>query len=285
MSDFMYIVWDMDPAMLTIGDFELRYYGLMWVVAILLGERLMTKFASREGFKSNIIETGFIWIVLGAILGARIGHCLFYEFDYYITKPWAMLTEIRNGGMASHGAAIGMLLGMWITARKYKMKYVWWLDRIMVPVAVGGMFVRLGNLFNSEIIGSETTMPWGFKFMRLRDNLGLPVEQVPVQHPTQLYEALCYLVTFVVLLLLYFKGNAAQRKPGLMFGVGVLGIFLSRFVIEFVKLNQEDFEAGMFMNMGQLLSLPFIALALWFIWRSLRGGFETSVADKWGNVR
>ena len=124
MMQMLSVVWDFDPVMIRIGSFDIRYYGLMWAVTILLGERFFTKFARREGFGQEIVETGFIWIVLGAILGARVGHCLFYEFSYYITKPWAILTEIRNGGMASHGAAIGMLLGMWITTRKHNMPYV-----------------------------------------------------------------------------------------------------------------------------------------------------------------
>lgn len=278
--DILYIVWDVDPAMFSINGFEVRYYGLMWVVALLLGERIMTHFASREGFSPKIIETGFIWIVLGAILGARIGHCLFYEFDYYSQNPIAMFTEIRNGGMASHGAAIGMLLGMWITSIKHKMPYVWWLDRLMIPVAIGGAFVRFGNLLNSEIVGSETTMPWGFKFMRLHENMGLPEEMVVAQHPTQLYEALCYLLTFGLLMWLYYKKDIARRKAGVMFGVGVIGIFLSRFFIELVKLNQEDFEAGMWLNMGQLLSIPFIALGIWCVWKAMRGGFTLGFPTK-----
>ena len=280
MNDMLYIVWDVDPTMFTLGSFELRYYGLMWVLSLLLGERIMSVFAYREGYSPKIIETGFVWIILGAILGARIGHCLFYEFDYYITKPWAMLTEIRNGGMASHGSAIGMLLGMWITSRKCKMPYIWWLDRLMIPVAIGGMFVRLGNLLNSEIVGSPTTLPWGFKFMRLRENWGLSADAVVAQHPTQLYEAICYLITFFVLVWLYFKKDMARRKSGVMFGVGVLGIFLTRFFIELVKLDQEEFEAGMLLNMGQLLSIPFIVMAIWCIWKGSRGGFPIGMPTK-----
>ena len=263
----LYIVWDVDPTMFTIGSFELRYYGLMWVLALLLGERIMSVFASREGYSPKIIETGFVWIILGAIRGARIGHCLFYEFDYYITKPWAMLTEIRNGGMASHGSAIGMLLGMWITSRKCKMPYIWWLDRLMIPVAIGGMFVRLGNLLNSEIVGSPTTLPWGFKFMRL--HRGMSVEQVPACHPTQLYEALCYLATFALMWWLYHKTDAPRRR-GLMFGVALICIFFTRFLIEFVKINQVSFEEGMSLNMGQWLSVPFVVLGVVCVWYAMK---------------
>ena len=145
LNDLFYIVWDFDPVMFSIGSVDIRYYGLTWALTILLGERFFSYFARREGFGPQIVETGFIWMTLGAILGARIGHCLFYEFSYYIAKPWAIITEIRNGGMASHGAAIGMLIGMWITARKCRMPYVWWLDRIMIPVSIGGALVRPGK--------------------------------------------------------------------------------------------------------------------------------------------
>lgn len=278
LNNFLYIVWDFDPVMFSIGGFELRYYGLMWAVTFLLGERFFSGFAKREGFGREIIDTGFIWIVLGAVLGARIGHCLFYEYPYYITKPWAIITEFRNGGMASHGSALGMLFGMWVTARKHKMPYVWWLDRIMIPVAIGGALVRLGNLFNSEIVGRITDMPWGFKFVRLYPNL--PIESIPAQHPAQLYEAICYVVTFAILLWMYFKRNEGQKHPGLMFGIGVLGIFLTRPFVELVKVNQEAFEEGMLLNMGQLLSIPFIILAIYMIWGSLKGKFPVATPPK-----
>lgn len=278
MLDFLYIVWDFDPVMFSIGGFELRYYGLMWAITFLLGERFFSTFAKREGFSNEIVETGFIWIVLGAVLGARVGHCLFYEFPYYITKPWAIITEFRNGGMASHGSALGMLLGMWITCRKHKMAYVWWLDRIMIPVAIGGALVRFGNLFNSEIVGCTTDVPWGFKFMRLYPNI--PIENIPVQHPAQLYEAICYIVTFFILMWMYFKRDQGRTHAGLMFGIGLIGIFLTRPFIELIKENQEAFEEGMAMNMGQLLSIPFIILAAYMIWGSLKGKFPVATPPK-----
>lgn len=278
LNNFLYIVWDFDPVMLSIGGFEIRHYGLMWAITFLLGERFFSWYAKREGFGNEIVETGFVWIVLGAVLGARIGHCLFYEFPYYITKPWAIITEFRNGGMASHGSALGMLLGMWITCRKHNMPYVWWLDRIMIPVALGGALVRLGNLFNSEIVGCATDMPWGFKFVRLYPNL--PVESIPAQHPAQLYEAICYLITFAILLWMYFKRDEGRKRPGFMFGIGLVGIFLTRPFIELIKENQEAFEEGMAMNMGQLLSIPFIIMAVYMIWGSLKGRFPVAQPPK-----
>ena len=281
LDNFLYIVWDFDPVMFSIGGFELRYYGLMWAITFLLGERFFSTFAKREGFGNEIVETGFIWIVLGAVLGARVGHCLFYEFPYYITKPWAIITEFRNGGMASHGSALGMLLGMWITCRKHNMPYVWWLDRIMIPVAIGGALVRLGNLFNSEIVGCTTDVPWGFKFVRLYPNI--PIENIPAQHPAQLYEAICYIITFVILLWMYFKRDEGRKRAGLMFGIGVMGIFLTRPFIELIKENQEAFEEGMALNMGQLLSIPFIILAAYMIWGSMNGKFPVATPPKNSN--
>ncbi len=141
LTDFLYIIWDFDPVMFSVGSFDLRYYGLAWALTILLGERFFSHFARREGFGSNLVEVGFIWIAFGAIIGARLGHCLFYEFSHYMANPLAIITEIRNGGMASHGSAIGMLIGMWVTARKTGTPYIWWLDRIMIPVSVGGTLV------------------------------------------------------------------------------------------------------------------------------------------------
>lgn len=256
----------------------MRYYGLMWALTFLLGERFFSNYSKREGFGAEVVETGFIWIVLGAVLGARVGHCLFYEFSYYITKPWAIITEFRNGGMASHGSALGMLLGMWITCRKLKMPYIWWLDRIMIPVTIGATLVRFGNLCNSEIVGRVTDLPWGFKFVRNFPNM--PLESVPVQHPAQIYEALFYFATFLILLWMYYKRDEGRKRPGLMFSVGVLGVFLTRPFVEMVKVNQEAFEDGMFLNMGQLLSIPFILLALYVMWGALKGRYPVATPNK-----
>lgn len=278
LNNLLYIVWDFDPVMFSIGSLELRYYGLMWAITFLLGERFFSNYAKREGFGKEIVDVGFIWIVLGAILGARVGHCLFYEFPYYITKPWAIITEFRNGGMASHGSALGMLLGMWITCRKVKMPYIWWLDRIMIPVTIGGALVRFGNLCNSEIVGRITDVPWAFQFTRLYP--GMPIESIPAQHPAQLYEALCYIITFVILLWMYYKRDEGRKHPGLMFGIGVLGVFLTRPFVELVKINQEAFEEGMLLNMGQLLSIPFILLALYTIWGAMKGKFPVAEPAK-----
>ena len=269
MQTLLYIDWNFNPVLFTLFGADIRWYGLMWALAILTGGWFFTNFCRREGLPPSVADSIFIYGTLATILGARIGHCLFYEPDIYLRHPLEIFTGFRNGGMASHGAAVGLLIGLWLFSRKNRLPYVWSLDRIMIPVGIGGAIVRLGNLFNSEIVGSVTTVPWGFRFMRLSRNL--PAEAVPAQHPTQIYEALCYIATFAVLCWLYYCKDYGRRRPGVLFGVGLTGIFLSRFFLEFIKVEQEAFERGMVLDMGQLLSIPFILLAGWMIWRGMRG--------------
>ena len=267
MINTLTVVWDFDPVMFSIGSLEIRYYGLMWALALMLGGWFFSNFCKRENLKPELADSVFVYGALATVIGARVGHCLFYEPDYYLLKPWTIITEIRNGGMASHGAAIGLLIGLWLFSRKNKMPYIWSLDRIMIPVGIGGGIVRLGNLFNSEIIGCVTDVPWAFKFVRLFP--GVPIENIPAQHPTQLYEAICYFATFALLVFLYYAKDLGRKRPGLLFGIGLQGIFLTRFCIEFVKLEQEAFEKGMILDMGQILSIPFILLGIYIIYRAL----------------
>lgn len=273
----LYVVWDFNPVLFTVGSIDIRYYGLMWALAIFIGAKFFDNFCKREQLSASVSESIFVYGTLGTIIGSRLGHCLFYEPQHYLAHPLGIITEIRNGGMASHGAAIGLLIGLWLFSRRNRLPYIWSLDRIMIPVAIGGAGVRLGNLFNSEIIGCVTDVPWGFKFVRLYRNL--PLEAIPVQHPTQLYEALCYVVTFGLLLWLYYRRNIGIRRPGLLFGVGLIGIFLTRFLIEFIKEDQEAFEQGMLLNMGQLLSIPFIVFGIGItVWALTRPEVQPIVA-------
>ena len=187
----------------------------------------------------------------------------------YLSKPWTIITGFRDGGMASHGAAIGLLIGLWLFSRKNKLPYIWSLDRIMIAVGIGGAVIRLGNLFNSEIFGMATTLPWGFEFVRSAKWVN---EFAPAAvHPTQIYEALCYLITFGILCWLYYAKDIARRRPGILFGIGLLGIFLTRFFIEFIKTEQEAFEQGWVLDMGQWLSIPFIVLGIYMIYRGVSG--------------
>ena len=266
MVEQLSIVWDFNPVLVNIFGFEIRYYSLMWAAALLVGAWIFGYFCRKEGRSQELADSAFLYIALGTMIGARVGHCLFYEPEYYLLKPWAIVTEIRDGGLASHGATIGIIAAIWLCSRRNRVPVMWMCDRLGVIAPISGALIRFGNLFNSEIIGCETTLPWGFKFMRL--HRGLSVEQVPACHPTQLYEALCYIATFALLWFLYNKTGAAKRR-GLMFGVALIGIFVTRFFIEFVKVNQVAFEEGMTLNMGQWLSVPFIIIGIASVWYAL----------------
>ena len=264
-QSFLSVVWDVDPVFFSIGSFEIRYYGVMWALAILIGAKFFDNFCKREGLPQRVSESVFVYATLATILGARLGHCLFYDPMEYLSQPWTIITGFRDGGMASHGAACGLLVGLWLFSRKNRLPYVWSLDRIMIPVGIGGAIVRLGNLFNSEIFGRATELPWGFEFIRSRKWIA---EFAPsAVHPTQIYEALCYVVTFAILCWLYYKKDMGCRRPGVIFGVGLIGVFFTRFFIEFIKTEQEAFEVGWVLDMGQWLSIPFVILGAWMIWR------------------
>lgn len=267
MANLLAVVWDFDPTLFNIGSLDIRYYGAMWALALLLGGWIFSYFCKREGKSQELADSAFLYIALGTIIGARVGHCLFYDPAYYLPRPWTIVTEIRDGGLASHGATIGILLAIWLCSRKNRVSPLWMTDRLVIIASICGAMIRLGNLFNSEIIGRVTDVPWGFKFVRLYPNV--PIELVPAQHPTQIYEALCYLLTFVVLWWLYMRTDAPKRR-GLLFGAGLIGIFLTRFFIEFIKIEQEEFEKGMLLNMGQLLSIPFILFGAFMIWYAVK---------------
>ena len=280
------VVWNWDPTLVMLGDIDIRWYGLMWAVAILAAERVCHFTFKHEGLPPRTVESGFMWIVLGTFIGARVGHCLFYEPEVYIPEPWRIITDIRDGGMASHGATIGIILGIFFFVRRNHLPFIWGLDRIAIVAPLSGAIIRLGNLFNSEIVGYPTDSPLGFKFiyhdarrawMEYSGNVPQEIiDMIPARHPAQLYEALCYFLTFGILMWLYWRKDLGRRRPGLLFGVAMIGIFLTRFFIEFLKERQVDFEMGMALDMGQLLSLPFIVIGIFMIVRSL---IRPEVAD------
>lgn len=269
MTKLLFIDWSFDPVLFSIGGVDIRYYGLMWVLTIFIGAKFFEHFVKREHLPESVSESIFWFGTLGTILGARLGHCLFYDPAYYLSHPLTIITGFRDGGLASHGAAIGLLIGLWLFSRRNRLPYLWGLDRIMIVVGIGGALVRMGNLFNSEIFGGTTTLPWGFRFLLSRE--WQQVCAPAACHPTQIYEALCYLATFVILCLMYYKFDYGRRRPGMLFGVGLIGVFLTRFFIEYVKLEQGGTDTGLFLKMGQLLSIPFIILGIWMIIRALRG--------------
>ena len=259
------IHWNVDPVIINIGSFGLRWYSLGFLVAFLLGYYIIERMFKQENVREDYLGSLFLYIFLAILIGARLGHCLFYEPDYFLTSEhWVEIVwPFQNGrytgfqGLASHGAAIGILVGLWLYQRKYGLNLWWFLDRLVVVVALGGAFVRLGNLFNSEIYGVETSLPWGFVFERNG-------ETVP-KHPTQLYESLSYFLIFGVSIWYYIR-KKGQFKTGTIFGWWLVALFGVRLLIEFVKNDQVDFEAGMALNMGQLLSLPFIIGGFTIAW-------------------
>ncbi|MGM0667093.1 MAG: prolipoprotein diacylglyceryl transferase [Bacteroidota bacterium] len=254
------ITWDVNPEIFRIGNFAPRWYGVLFASGFLFGYFIFKKIFRNEGLKDEMLDRLTIYVAIGTIIGARLGHCLFYEPSYYLSNPIEIL-KIWQGGLASHGAAIGILLALWLFVRKEKKPYMWILDRIVIVVALGGAMIRLGNLMNSEIYGVETTLPWGFVFLRNG-------ETVP-KHPTQIYEALAYLITFIILHRIYWrkKGSFIQ---GLPFSLFLVIVFLFRFFVEYVKEDQVDFESTMALNMGQWLSIPFVIIGVAGLVISLR---------------
>lgn len=276
------ITWDWDPTLFQIGSLDIRWYGLMWAVAILAAERICYFTFKREGLPSQTLESAFIWIVLGTFVGARLGHCLFYgvdgDFWYFYKNPLEIITGIRDGGMASHGATLGIFLGIWIFCKRNHLPFIWGLDRIAIVAPLSGAIIRLGNLFNSEIVGLPTDAAWGFKFPLCAEDRAIEVlADVPARHPAQLYEALCYVLVSVFILWLYYRKDLGRRRPGMLFGVAMIGIFLSRFFIEFCKERQVAFEDFLPLDMGQLLSIPFIILGVVMITVALKRPAVTDV--------
>ena len=267
---FNAITWNVDPEIFSLGQLSIRWYGLLFASAFLSGYIVFTRFLTTERLNSEMLDQLLIYVAVGTVLGARLGHCFFYEPDYFLKNPLEIL-KIWKGGLASHGAAIGILLSLWLYIRKYKLPFLWLIDRIVIVVALAGAFIRLGNLFNSEIYGLPTDLPFGIEFVRDRlydSNTGELLPTV-ARHPTQLYEAISYLIIFSILLTFYRKKHLVVRD-GYIFGVFMILLFSARFLIEFVKNDQVAFEAGMQINMGQVLSLPFIlAGILMILWTKM----------------
>lgn len=272
---FDFITWSADPELISTSFIHIRWYGLMFAIGFLLGYQIEERIFKHEGAPEKWLGILLLWVIGGTIIGARLGHCLFYEWDIYGKDPVRIL-YIWEGGLASHGGTIGVILGVfgfsYFTAKRSPL---WAFDRLVVPVALVGALIRIGNLMNHEIYGHETSLPWGFRFI---DNIGAwmhgadPVYTAP-SHPTQIYEALWYLALFGLIMWMYWKRNDEER-PGLIFGTFLTLLFAGRFAIEYVKNVQVPFEKEMIstigMNMGQLLSVPFILVGIFFIIRAFR---------------
>jgi phosphatidylglycerol---prolipoprotein diacylglyceryl transferase len=259
------IKWDLSPEIFRIGGFALRYYSIGFMLAF-TGAYMVLAYVFRQEQRSReTLDRLLVYIMAGTLIGARLGHCFFYDFAYYKYHPGEIFLPFTFAGghaeftgyrgLASHGAAIGILLAALLFSFRYRVPLIWLLDRLALVVPLAGCFIRIGNFFNSEIIGTPSTLPWAVVFMR--------VDTLP-RHPAQLYEAMCYALIFLVLCYAY-RQQVPFTKPGRLFGYLLILVFSARFIIEFVKENQVAFEKDQLLNMGQLLSIPLILLGIYFL--------------------
>lgn len=293
---FAYITWNASPDLISLGPLTLRWYGLLFAAGFLTGLYIVRAMFRAEGEPEEWLDKIFVYMVVGAVVGARLGHVFFYDWAYY-SQNLLEIPAIWKGGLASHGGAIGIIIALWIFSVVHtKRSVLWVLDKVVVPTALAGCFIRLGNLMNSEIVGKHTDVSWGFKFPQHESSLwescqacadrvgqacfnvmetasGQPLcvelSQVPVRHPVQLYESIAYLLTFFLLYWVYWKTNAKEQL-GRIFGlflILVLGVI--RFGLEYFKTSQGGFEEalGMGLSTGQWLSVPFLLIGLYFLLR------------------
>lgn len=299
MTHALNIIWNPSEG-IDLGFFVIRYYSLMFVIAFGLGWYIMKNIFEREGESIEKLDSLFIWTVLATLIGARLGHVLFYDWEYFRNHLLEIFLPFRFSpqfeftgyqGLASHGAAISIIIAMYFYSKNVlKRPQLWILDRIVIPVASGAIFVRLGNFFNSEIVGKETTSSFGIRFIRdkfspndatnatqianpndayhaiaIDPKFAALLEQVPAKHPAQLYEAFCYIFVFAILFFLYWKTDA-RKKSGFLFGLFLVLLFSVRIVVESVKESQGGFENALgLLSTGQWLSIPFILIGLYFI--------------------
>ncbi|MCH5244384.1 MAG: prolipoprotein diacylglyceryl transferase [Lentimicrobiaceae bacterium] len=256
-----YIIWNVNPVAFSLFGLEVRWYGVLFAISFLSGWWLLSRMLKLEGRKPEMADVLLWYVAIAVIVGARLGHCLFYEPQWYLSHPLDIL-KIRDGGLASHGAAIAILIALWLVSKKYKTSIWYWLDRVVIPIALSGFFIRMGNLMNSEIYGHVTALPWGFVFVR-------EAETLP-KHPTQIYEALCYLLLFAALLWQFWK-KKGQIRNGQLFSWFLIGCFGSRFLIEFLKEVQVGWENGIILDMGQILSIPFVLAGILLLLASRKG--------------
>lgn len=275
----LFIEWDPNPILFNLFSLPIKYYGLFWAIGIAMGYYVVRYQYEDKKISEKIFEPLFLYCFIGILLGARLGHCLFYDPEYYMANPLEIFLPIKfldgggwkftgYAGLASHGGTIGLIIALWLYCRKTKMNYMDVLDMIAVATPITACWIRLANLMNSEIIGMPTEVPWAFIFTR--------VDLLP-RHPAQLYEALAYLALFFIMIFLYKKYDKKFHR-GFYFGFCLVFIFVFRFFIEFIKEDQVDFEADMMLNMGQWLSIPFIILGLISI-------FMGRKLDAWGSTK
>ena len=258
-----FIHWNVNPEIFSLGPIHVRWYGLFFAIGFLFGYNHGEKMFKSENIDLRWLESLFIYLIVATIVGARLGHVFFYGWSYYSQHPIEIL-YVWQGGLASHGGVLGIIIAMVIWSKKVsKRSILWVLDRVVVPSVFVAALIRLGNLMNSEIYGIPTTLPWGIIFERNQETIA--------KHPTQIYESLSYLLTFGVLMYMYWKTKAKDYQ-GLLVGVFFVMVFSARFLIEFIKEVQEPFEKGMSLDMGQWLSIPFVLTGITLIILSIKKG-------------
>jgi prolipoprotein diacylglyceryl transferase len=280
MNTLLSIIWDIDPEIIS-SPVSLRYYGLFFALAFVSGYYVLQRIYKNDGVPEEWLDSILMYVIVGTIIGARLGHCFFYDWAYFKDNLLEIILPVRFSpefefigfrGLASHGAAVGIIAAVWLWSKRISKKPVLWaLDRVVITVALGGFFVRMGNLMNSEIIGSPTELPWGFIFKRAYfspEEVQAGLHLVP-RHPSQLYEALSYMVIFLVLSYLHYN-KKWHLKTGKIFGLFLILLFGARLLIENLKRNQVDFEEAMIMNMGQVLSIPFILAGIYLLFRKAK---------------
>lgn len=260
------INWNPNPEIFNIFGVSIRYYGLLWAIGLALAYIIVHMEYRDRKIPEKTFEPLFFYCFFGVIIGARLGHCLFYQPDYYLSHPWEMILPVKflpgggwkftgYEGLASHGGTAGLIISLYLYCRKTKMKYMDVLDMIALAAPMTSCFIRLANLMNSEIIGKATDVPWGFVFESV---------DMQVRHPAQLYEAIAYFVLFLIMFYIY-KNKPQWMHRGFMFGLCIGAIFLFRIFVEFIKENQVSFEDSMTFNMGQWLSVPFVLAGAYFM--------------------
>lgn len=265
------INWDISPELID-GWSTPNKYGLLFVTGIVIGFFVIKRMFKSEKVQDEILDKLLMYMVIATVVGARLGHVFFYDWDQYKNNPLDIF-KIWEGGLASHGAAVMILVALAIFSKRVSKKpMLWVLDRVAAPIAIAGCFIRLGNLVNSEIVGKETNVAWGFRFLKHdchAENMNCAWSDIPLRHPTQIYEAIFYLVTFLLLMYLYWKRKAYLRE-GLLFGVFMIVLWTGRFLVEFLKEGQTERDFHGMLNTGQWLSIPLIIAGIVILVRSLR---------------
>ena len=251
-----HFIWNVDPNIFAFGPVQLRWYGLLFVGSFFLGLMLLQWVYKREGRDPSVLDNLLIYVMVGAVIGARLMHCFAYEPDFYLSHPLEIL-KVWKGGLASHGGLLGVLTALYLFSRKYNESYMWLISRVAMPGALTAAFVRFGNLFNSEILGLPTDKPWAIIFPR--------VDMIP-RHPVQLYEAFAYLTLLLILVTVY-KKVAPSFATKILPGIFLTYMFIVRFLLEYTKTRQADYTTSLPFTTGQMLSVPFIVIGvIWIIW-------------------